>query len=336
MTYVKAVAVLTAVTLCVLIASAEAGFGAQPEVRRSAAVYLEGDTAFVSAGPYGLSVVDVSDPHAPRRIGAYGRAGWALSSALHRGHVYVAAGYGGLHVVDVSDPSEPRRANWITLSDDVHGVLVRGALLYEGSEIGLRTWSLADATLPQLQGTLEIRGPTWSIALVGTTAYLAAGSSGLHIVDVSDTTRPAPLGTYNMDWARGIDVASGIAYVAGSTDGLFIFDVGDPQQPHLIAVVDTPGYATAVDVESGFAFVGDWATGVQIIDVSDPATAFLAASHPVRGRVHGVTVRDSTLYAATTHGSLVLLDVADPAHPRELGQYRPFQLFVPHVTTGRH
>lgn len=89
-------------------------------------------------------------------------------------------------------------------------------------------------------------------------AYLATGSNGLAIVDV--TNFAAPILVAEMDLpGDAVDVAYEpelqMAVVASSLGGLHLIDVADPQSPRLIRTLDTEQPATQVKVKDGAAFV---------------------------------------------------------------------------------
>ena len=62
----------------------------------------------------------------------------------------------------------------------------------------------------------------------GTTAYVADGTSGLRILDVTDPTTASVVGTVPTVSAFGIAINGTTAYVADGTSGLRIIDVTDP------------------------------------------------------------------------------------------------------------
>ncbi len=80
--------------------------------------------------------------------------------------------------------------------------------------------------IPDLLGSYNTRGTARDVTVVGTTAYVADGASGLQILDVSDPANPVWLGAYNTpDIARGVTLLGTTAYVADGGSGLQILDV---------------------------------------------------------------------------------------------------------------
>ncbi|MCP4632535.1 MAG: hypothetical protein GY855_06375, partial [candidate division Zixibacteria bacterium] len=104
-----------------------------------------------------------------------------------------------------------------------------------------------------------------------TTAYVADGSSGLQIIDVSDPESPSFLGSYDTSgYAEGVYISGTTAYVADASSGLQIIDVSDPESPSFLGNYNTSGYAEGVYISGTTAYVADGSSGLQIIDVSNP------------------------------------------------------------------
>ncbi len=60
----------------------------------------------------------------------------------------------------------------------------------------------------------------------GSYAYVADGTSGLQIIDVSNPVSPALAGSYDTPgYAHGVSVSGSYAYVADGGSGLGIIDV---------------------------------------------------------------------------------------------------------------
>ena len=73
----------------------------------------------------------------------------------------------------------------------------------------------ANPAQPAVMGTLLIPGDAQRIVVVGNTAYIAAGSGGLRIVNVSNPANPIEVGHYSPtdNWASRVTVNGNYAYV---------------------------------------------------------------------------------------------------------------------------
>lgn len=88
--------------------------------------------------------------------------------------------------------------------------------------------------------------------------YIAAGSLGLRIIDISNYTSPFVTSTFNTEGdARGVKVANNYAYVADGIDGLEVLNVQNSYYPMRSASINTPGNATRIDVNSNTIYVAD-------------------------------------------------------------------------------
>ncbi|MBI3416427.1 MAG: Ig-like domain-containing protein [Verrucomicrobia bacterium] len=89
-------------------------------------------------------------------------------------------------------------------------------------------------------------------------AYVATGSFGLAIVDVSKFDQPVVLSQLKLPGDAtdvAVDAALKIAAGAGGTNGLHLIDISDPANPRLIQTVPIPGGANRVAVRNGIAYV---------------------------------------------------------------------------------
>ncbi|MDO8880914.1 MAG: cell wall-binding repeat-containing protein [Coriobacteriia bacterium] len=180
-------------------------------------------------------------------------------------------------------------------------------------------WEAA-SDLPLLLGTYDTLGYAYGVAVSGTTAYVADGSYGLRIIDVSDPAAPAILGTYDTPaWAYDVAVSGTTAYVADHESGLQVIDVSDPAAPELVGTYDTPNIARAVAVSGTTAYVADTDSGLQIIDVSDSTSPAFLGTYDTDSYARGVAVSGTMAYVADGIYGLQVIDVSDPAAPALLG-----------------
>ena len=110
--------------------------------------------------------------------------------------------------------------------------------------------------------------PADKVAISGTRAYVAAGTLGLQVYDVSDPTAPLLLRTVDTPGdARGVAVSGTTAYVADTDEGLQVIDTSDPDPLNwaIIGDLGTSGTAFDVVVSGTTAYVADGASGLQIM-----------------------------------------------------------------------
>jgi hypothetical protein len=117
---------------------------------------------------------------------------------------------------------------------------------------------------------------TLGLDVVGQLAYLADGTFGLYIVNVSQP------------------------YVVSPS----------------IGSVNTPGNATDVLIDGTLAYLADGPAGIQIIDVQDPTNPTILGSFDTNGNARRMALQGSTLFVADGTGGVVVIDVTLPTHPQ--------------------
>jgi hypothetical protein len=181
------------------------------------------------------------------------------------------------------------------------------------------------------------------LALKGAHAFVANYRDGLQVIDISDPTHPALVGSADTPgYAVNVRIAGELAYVADASGGVRIFDIGDPVRPSEIGVCDTPGQSHSLLIAGELAYVADGLAGLTICDVSDPsqpkvlssvATPPEAPEAPTtsaygyrkesapRGTLNRIALHGSTLFGSAGDYGFRVFDVSDPMQPREIGSF---------------
>ena len=173
---------------------------------------------------------------------------------------------------------------------------------------------------PQALAFLPIPGFANGVATDGDFAYVAAGATGLQIVDLSDPASPfiaASLDTTGN--ANDVRVEAGLVYLADGSEGLRVVRVTDPSNPVLVGTVDTAGTATDLALEGSLVFVADGASGLAVIDASDPAAPALRGTVDTPGNARGVDADGDFAVVADATGGVHVIDVSDPDNPSLVG-----------------
>ncbi len=169
------------------------------------------------------------------------------------GYLYIADGSGGLKIIDAGLPEDT--------AGPVNPVLVSSVPVSGGNATGVFV-KLDDDTR--------------------TYAYVAAGSGGLKVIDVSDPASPTLIGEISgteVSDARKVDVKGNFAFIADGDNGLKIVDIADKSAPFLTGVYyvgdsddldDIPGCAYDLNIVGTLAYVAFYNEGLHVVGVSNP------------------------------------------------------------------
>jgi hypothetical protein len=174
---------------------------------------------------------------------------------------------------------------------------------------------------PTALSSVNIPGHANNVAVNGNFAYVAAGSTGLQIVDVSDRTNPRVVSSVATPGnANDVQLVGNLAFVADGSSGIQVIDVTKPLTPVLVGSYKTAGVAWDAVVLGGIAYVAVDTSGVQIVDVSNPTAAVGLGIVALPGITKGLDIDASrNLVVAVGTGGLFTITVANPKAPALVG-----------------
>lgn len=191
------------------------------------------------------------------------------------------------------------------------------ALLGVGSRL-----AVIDVSVPELPrwvaSSPKLPDLVMGVAVSGDRVYVAAGESGLFVLNGADPLNLRSAGAINLAAAvQDVQVSGDFAYVA-SLDGLSVVDVLDPAKLQEVAALDDargPWGCWRIAVGGGVVVMAQWggkggsSDGVIVIDVRDPR-------QPRRVNEWNVEATDVALAGdwavVAQFGRLLLIDLADP------------------------
>jgi len=172
---------------------------------------------------------------------------------------------------------------------------------------------------PKARSYVAIPGYANNVDVSGNYAYVAAGSAGLQVVDISNLNSPWIIGARDTSGtAIDVRIVGNLAYIADGNSGLQIMDISNPSSPVIIGSLDTTGIAQDIVISGTMAFIADGASGLQIIDVSNPIAPALTGSVDTPGTAKGVAVSGNTALIADGP-ALKVIDISNPASPLIVG-----------------
>ncbi len=169
---------------------------------------------------------------------------------------------------------------------------------------------------PTALGFVSIPGFANNVDVAGNYAYVAAGSSGLQVVDVTDRRRPQLVGVLDTPGnANDVRVDGNVAFVADGASGLQIIFVGNPLSPALVGSVDTPGVAWDLALNGNRCYIADGSMGLQVVDVTNLDAPIILGTVRTLGTAKGVSVSGNVAVVAQGNEGIQVIDVSDPINP---------------------
>jgi len=178
----------------------------------------------------GMEMLDISRPADPRLVGNIG----PLTTCMGVNGNYLYGAADGLVVFDISRPTDPVLTNRIELPNRqaANDVVIANGRAYVATYDSLHIYDLGDPIRPVLLGSFSADTVS-GVTISGSIAYLAAGSVGLQIVDISDPAGPKSIATLKTGAATGrVGVLGHYAYVS-DIDGVNVIDITNPALPVL-------------------------------------------------------------------------------------------------------
>jgi hypothetical protein len=176
---------------------------------------------------------------------------------------------------------------------------------------------LAIAQNVEYVGSYETPGVATAVFVSGNYAYVAACSSGLQIINISDPANPVYSGSYHAATPiTSICVSGDYAYTANADSGILILNISNPVNPTYVGIYNMPGEMSSHFILGNYAYLANSDTGLQIIDISNPTNPFYAggyALHALRSIVD-IYVQGNYAYLLDNF-EMWIINISNPANP---------------------
>ncbi len=297
-------------------------------------VAISGNYAYVACGASGIKVINISNPAAPVIVGTYDSPGWAQSLTISGSYAYLADSSQGLRIVNISDPAAPFSVGFVDTPSTAKDVAVVGTIAYVADNTSLQIVDVSNVAAPWVRASIAMTA--LEVKVQNNTAYVAASSSGLITVNVSNPSSPVlldslpPWGGANAATV-GVSLGSSIAYLCNSDGGLGIVNTSNPsglsQSGSLMEWFDGGKIAVKPDfaVITGAQYWNggqNSINGIRVLNIKNPAVPFVVGSLDSSAfGFCGVAVAGNYAYVACGGAGLKIVDISNPAAPTIVGTY---------------
>ena len=194
--------------------------------------------------------------------------------------------------------------------------------LYTASTWGLEIFSLIEPTKPVRIGEIATPGQARAVAVDDDTAYIADGSAGVHVIDVSVPTAPNIVKTLRgFTDARRVETDGDNLYVLGTGRGLLVYnqhDVRNSQTPQPRRFFRTAGTPLNVVIRDKTVYVSDDRHGLYILEQSPFGDFVFQSAVPILANTYEIAETADAIYTFVASGNLTLVDITDAENP-EMG-----------------
>ncbi|WP_017444946.1 Ig-like domain-containing protein [Gayadomonas joobiniege] len=153
----------------------------------------------------------------------------------------------------------------------------------------------------------------------GDYVYIAAGSSGLIVVDISDKQNPKEVASLDLEGdSSDVKVLGDYVYLATGSSGVQVINVSEPTQPVFVTQLDTNGNAVDMAMQNNYLYVVSGEGGLEILNIEQPNLPFIVSRLDNLGNLLSVDVSGDRV-AVADRSSLLMIDIQDPGSPMRLG-----------------
>ena len=198
---------------------------------------VRGDRGYVAHTYGGFSILNLTNPAQPTTLGFAAAPGNSVcrNVAVQGNYAFLAEGAQGLGIFNITIPSAPVWLRTISTPTETLDVAANAHSAYVAVANGrvLRV-DITNIQAARVAGTNDIPGGSNALDLDGDLLFVAAGSGGSRILDVSDPADLKVVADFQrMGVSVDVVVSDGFAYLAAD-QMLQIVDVREPTQPKLV------------------------------------------------------------------------------------------------------
>ncbi|HEU0283410.1 MAG TPA: hypothetical protein VFQ99_06460, partial [Gallionella sp.] len=277
--------------------------------------------AYLANGAIGFTVVDVSQPQAPRWAGSVNRIGTSLALSYDEGYVALRNDRSDITLIDARNPRLPRVVAAHHAEQPLNAIALAHKQVLAGTDAGIEVIDFS-APVPNVVNIGANFGGSRRAVIRDNILFVADWFSGLHLYDISEPASPRHLAAYHTQGSpKGVLVRGDYAYVADDDHGVQIIDVSNPKQLHKVSEVATPGLAYTMKLDGDNLYLADHRGGFHVVSVADIAHPVIIGSAPTAGKAWSVEVVNGLAYVAADNAGLLVFDVSDPRQPRQIAAY---------------
>jgi hypothetical protein len=147
-------------------------------------------------------------------------------------------------------------------------------------------------------------------------AYLADGSSGLIIFDISNPENPEEIGSYDIGETFDVAVSGFLAFAVTLDGDIYMLDITDPTTPSRIDSFALGVETYSLEVDGNYLYTAGMA-GLSVFEITQAGTINPIGNYLTAGCID-LEISGDHAFATGIEG-LTVFDISDPANPDSVG-----------------
>jgi hypothetical protein len=206
-----------------------------------------------------------------------------------------------------------------------HEIAVVGNYVYLAIGQKLLVLDVSDPANPVPVSKLLLPRVATDLVVDGDILYVAAGDAGIRVVDISNPSMIAEIGSYEMDPDTGyrnnkvhhLAIAADRVYATYEGGELRVLDVANPALPVQIGITQLSGEGLDIVIVGDYAYVAIDNLGLTVLDISDPTHPSEAGEFisPIWKPTTGLALSGNLIVLARGC-TIQLVDISQPVDPQ--------------------
>ncbi|HNS31216.1 MAG TPA: hypothetical protein PKL52_11860 [Tenuifilaceae bacterium] len=236
----------------------------------------KGNVVYLSAGTFGLSVVDITNAINPEVTVSNLNVKPAKDITVYGDYLFISTSEQGVRIAEVSNPRTPDIRERTLTNGYANGVAISedGKYMFVAcGEMGVSVFDISNFDegygIYPLVSWVDFPGYAESIALCDDRpiAYVASRASGVQVIDFSDINKLSVVGSFETGGvANDLAYTRGKLYVSAQKAGLHILDATNPTNLKRIGWVNSKN-AMGFDYDDQYIYLADDSEGLIIIAI---------------------------------------------------------------------
>nr|QEE16932.1 LVIVD repeat protein [Candidatus Prometheoarchaeum syntrophicum] len=277
-----------------------------------------------------------------KKIGVIDTNGQVMDIVVENNIAYIVDDLNGFFIYNVSDSSNPIELYHDSSAGRANGIDIVGDLAYLAVVFeGLKVYNISNLADPINIGNFEDSGAIVDVQIMENVAYLSdhgsieTGTGGIKIINVSDSSNPYRITTFNGGGKpSNLFAKNKTIYAADYEFGYEILNVSDPIGVNCISKLNQDTGFFGVYVENDFAYFTDnsFQKGLYIYDMKNLSNPILVNSFSMEGDPCDLQVNNNIAYIADSETGLHIINVSNPNSLVQIGHYsdggKPFDVEI--------